>query len=146
MMLEPAMEMAPMTAPTNALNSGDRLRLVDRPDPVPDRGRHPARGHGCCHRELIRCGPALQGHARRVRARPPARRPGPHDERLCVHGLGLGLGWEAPWIDEHSHELVEPGMCLAIERRAAVEGHGGTQYEDDVLVGVDGPELLTHTP
>jgi Xaa-Pro aminopeptidase len=38
------------------------------------------------------------------------------------------------------------GVCLAIERRAAVEGHGGTQYEDDVLVGVDGPELLTHTP
>jgi len=36
-------------------------------------------------------------------------------------------------------------MCLAIERRAAVDGLGGAQYEDDVLVGDDGPELLTRT-
>ena len=34
-------------------------------------------------------------------------------------------------------------MCLALERRARVPGLGGAQYEDDVLVGADGPEVLT---
>jgi hypothetical protein len=38
---------------------------------------------------------------------------------------------------------TEEGWCLAIERRAAVRGVGGAQYEDDVLVGPDGAELLT---
>jgi Xaa-Pro aminopeptidase len=36
-------------------------------------------------------------------------------------------------------------MCLAIERRAAVDELGGAQYEDNVLVGSEGPELLTYT-
>jgi Xaa-Pro aminopeptidase len=58
-------------------------------------------------------------------------------------GHGLGVGWEPPWIGPGSRELVEEGMCLAVERRAAVDGLGGAQYEDDVLVGADGPELLT---
>jgi Xaa-Pro dipeptidase len=58
-------------------------------------------------------------------------------------GHGLGLGWEPPWIGPDSPELVEEGMCLALERRAAVDGLGGAQYEDNVLVGASGPELLT---
>jgi hypothetical protein len=37
-------------------------------------------------------------------------------------------------------------MCLALERRAAVRGLGGAQHEENVLVGADGPELLTRTP
>jgi Xaa-Pro aminopeptidase len=60
-------------------------------------------------------------------------------------GHGLGLGFEPPWIGPDSTELVEPGWCLAIERRAAVTGLGGAQYEDDVLIGADGAELLTVT-
>ena len=60
-------------------------------------------------------------------------------------GHGLGLGWEPPWLGPACNERLEPGMCLAIERRAAVDGLGGAQYEDDVLVGDDGPELLTRT-
>jgi Xaa-Pro aminopeptidase len=58
-------------------------------------------------------------------------------------GHGLGLGFEPPWIGSENHELVEAGWCLAIERRAAVAGLGGAQYEDDVLIGHDGAELLT---
>ena len=60
-------------------------------------------------------------------------------------GHGLGLGWEPPWLGPACDERLEPGMCLAIERRVAVDGLGGAQYEDDVLVGDDGPELLTRT-
>jgi Xaa-Pro aminopeptidase len=60
-------------------------------------------------------------------------------------GHGLGLAFEPPWIGPDNTELVEPGWCLAIERRAAVAGLGGAQYEDDVLIGADGAELLTVT-
>jgi Xaa-Pro aminopeptidase len=58
-------------------------------------------------------------------------------------GHGLGLGFEPPWIGVDTRDVAEPGMCLAVERRAAVTGLGGAQYEDDVLVGPGGPELLT---
>jgi Xaa-Pro aminopeptidase len=58
-------------------------------------------------------------------------------------GHGLGLGFEPPWVGPAADEVVEAGWCLAIERRAAVAGVGGAQHEDDVLVGPDGPELLT---
>jgi Xaa-Pro aminopeptidase len=58
-------------------------------------------------------------------------------------GHGLGLAFEPPWIGTESPELVQEGWCLAVERRAWVPGVGGAQYEDDVLVGPGGPELLT---
>lgn len=58
-------------------------------------------------------------------------------------GHGLGLGFEPPWLGPDSAEVVEPGWCLAVERRAAVPGLGGAQYEDDVLIGPGGAELLT---
>jgi Xaa-Pro aminopeptidase len=58
-------------------------------------------------------------------------------------GHGLGLAFEPPWIGPDSAEVIEPGWCLAIERRAAVPGLGGAQWEDDVLVGPDGAEVLT---
>jgi Xaa-Pro aminopeptidase len=58
-------------------------------------------------------------------------------------GHGLGLAFEPPWIDPGSDVVVEEGMCLAIERRIAAPGVGGAQYEDDLLVGPTGPELLT---
>lgn len=58
-------------------------------------------------------------------------------------GHGLGLGFEPPWIGPDSSEVVEVGWCLAVERRAAVPGLGGAQYEDNVLIGPDRAELLT---
>ena len=58
-------------------------------------------------------------------------------------GHGLGLGFEPPWIGPQSTAVVEPGWCLAVERRAAVPGVGGAQYEENVLIGSDGAELLS---
>jgi Xaa-Pro dipeptidase len=58
-------------------------------------------------------------------------------------GHGLGLSFDPPWIGPDSTEIVEAGWCLAVERRAAVPGLGGAQYEDDVLIGPDGAEVLT---
>jgi Xaa-Pro aminopeptidase len=58
-------------------------------------------------------------------------------------GHGLGLAFEPPWIHPGSEVVVEEGMCLAIERRIEAPGLGGAQYEDDVLVGAKGAELLT---
>ena len=37
-------------------------------------------------------------------------------------------------------------MCFAIERRIGTPGIGGAQYEDGVLVGSTGAELLTPAP
>jgi Xaa-Pro aminopeptidase len=58
-------------------------------------------------------------------------------------GHSLGLNWEAPYIDADSDLVVEPGMCLAVEKRVAIPGVGGATYEDDVLVSADGCEILT---
>ena len=57
-------------------------------------------------------------------------------------GHGLGLGFEPPRIGPESTDIVEPGWCLAVERRAAVPGLGRAQYDDDVLIGPGGAELL----
>jgi len=77
-------------------------------------------------------------------ASPHARRHGvPAHTMSGFWGHGLGVGWEPPWIGLDSGDVVEAGMCLAVERRAAVPGLGGAQYEDDVLVGPGGAELLT---
>jgi hypothetical protein len=46
-----------------------------------------------------------------------------------------------PW--NRRPRVVDPGAGLAIERRAAVAGISGAQHEDDVLVGPEGPELIT---
>jgi Xaa-Pro aminopeptidase len=62
---------------------------------------------------------------------------------LAAWGHSLGLAWERPWIDASSTVVLEPGMCLAIEKRVAEPGLGGATYEDDVLVTEAGYELLT---
>lgn len=100
--------------------------------------------------EALRPGVRLCEVARRceeaLAASPHARRHGvPAHVMGGFWGHGLGLGFEPPWIGPAGDEVVEAGWCLAIERRAAVAGIGGAQYEDDVLVGQDGPELLTTT-
>jgi hypothetical protein len=84
-----------------------------------------------------RCEEALAASAHARRSGVPAHLMG------GFWGHGLWLGFEPPWIGPGSDGVVEEGMCLAIERRASVAGLGGAQHEDDVLVGRDGPELLT---
>ena len=88
----------------------------------------------------------LRGAARTCSPHPhtPAGAASPHT-MSGLWGHGLGLGWEPLWIGPDNLQVVEQGMCLAVERRAAVEGLGGA-HEDNVIVAADGPELLTHTP
>ena len=37
-------------------------------------------------------------------------------------------------------------MCFAIERRIEAPGIGGANYEDNVIVTSDGPEIITPAP
>jgi len=71
------------------------------------------------------------------------------------HGTGHGLGIEVhenprivrrrPDVDARD-EAVAAGMVFTIEPGAYFPGWGGVRIEDDVLVTVDGVELLTTTP
>jgi Xaa-Pro aminopeptidase len=64
-------------------------------------------------------------------------------------GHGLGLSFEPPWVaadGRHAGEVIEAGMCLALERRIAMPAVGGANYEDDVIVTDSGPEVITPEP
>jgi Xaa-Pro dipeptidase len=57
-------------------------------------------------------------------------------------GHGLGMGWEGPYLLADNEEPLEPGFALAIETVVRKDGiAAGGEY--DVLVGEDGPEILT---
>ena len=71
------------------------------------------------------------------------RGPGAIPPEFKSYGHSLGLSWEAPFIDLDSSVVIEPGMCLAVERRTARPGAGGATFEDNVLVVNDGYELLS---
>lgn len=58
-------------------------------------------------------------------------------------GHGIGLGFEPPWLFEDDPTPIVAGMALCVER-ACVDGPYGAVYEDMVLVGETGPEIITH--
>jgi Xaa-Pro aminopeptidase len=65
------------------------------------------------------------------------------------HGLGHGLGMdihEAPRIRRESHVLLQPGMVFTVEPGIYLPGWGGIRIEDDVLVTLDGHEVLSRAP
>ena len=60
-------------------------------------------------------------------------------------GHGIGLAFDPPWITEDNELVLQPGMCLAVERRIAEADGLGAQYEDNVLITPTGAERLTRT-
>jgi Xaa-Pro dipeptidase len=101
--------------------------------------------------ELLRPGETLGAVARRCEevlgASAYARRHGPPLAMMGgTWGHSLGLDWGSPWIESGSSTLILPGMCFAIERRIEAPGIGGANYENDVIVTDDGPEIVTPAP
>ena len=75
------------------------------------------------------------------------------------HGTGHGLGievHEAPrvgkrrWVEgapaDTEDVRLEPGMVFTVEPGVYFPGQGGVRLEDDLVVTLDGYELLTHVP
>jgi Xaa-Pro aminopeptidase len=65
---------------------------------------------------------------------------------FAAWGHSTSLCWEEPWVTADCAVVVEPGMCLCIEKRQPVPGVGGANFEETVLVTAGGYELLTTAP
>lgn len=61
------------------------------------------------------------------------------------HGIGLEVH-EGPGISHRSHTVLEAGMTITCEPGIYLPGIGGVRIEDDLLITVDGNDVLTHAP
>jgi Xaa-Pro aminopeptidase len=64
---------------------------------------------------------------------------------------GLGMGFDPPVVSQHlpqsaADERLEPGMVLAVTGYVWEQGVGAIFGREAVLIGTDGPELLTSSP
>lgn len=66
--------------------------------------------------------------------------------KYFTHSTGHGVGvvvHEAPRLARGQKEKLQAGHVVAVEPGIYLEGFGGVRLEDMVLVGNDGPEVLT---
>jgi Xaa-Pro aminopeptidase len=61
-------------------------------------------------------------------------------------GHGIGLSFESPWITPENPELVQEGFALAVEAIVTRGDVGTAVHEQNLIVGPDGPEVLSTTP
>jgi Xaa-Pro dipeptidase len=67
----------------------------------------------------------------------------------CLHGAGHAIGTEIhepPYLIPTSDAVLREGMIFTVEPGIYHSEHGGIRLEDDVLVGRDGPVLLSELP
>ena len=67
----------------------------------------------------------------------------------CLHGAGHAVGaeiHEPPFLIPTSDAVLREGMIFTIEPGIYHSENGGIRLEDDVLVGADGPVLLSDLP
>ena len=67
----------------------------------------------------------------------------------CLHGAGHAIGTEVhepPFLIASSDAPLREGMIFTVEPGIYDSSRGGIRLEDDVLVGPDGPVLLSHAP
>jgi Xaa-Pro dipeptidase len=67
----------------------------------------------------------------------------------CLHGAGHAIGTEVhepPYLIPSWDATLREGMIFTIEPGIYDSEIGGIRLEDDVLVGPDGPVLLSHLP
>lgn len=63
------------------------------------------------------------------------------------HSIGSEIfGEEWPWISESEERLIEPGMVIAFEVPYYINGIGGFQNEDNLLITEDGAESFNALP
>ncbi|GAA5015758.1 Xaa-Pro dipeptidase PepQ [Acinetobacter puyangensis] len=69
------------------------------------------------------------------------------DKLLHRTGHGMGVtGHEAPFFAEGYDRPIEKGMCFTIEPGLYIEGIGGFRHSDTILIGEEGPIMLTDGP
>ena len=71
------------------------------------------------------------------------------DVGACLHGAGHAIGTEVhepPFLIASSDAPLREGMIFTVEPGIYHSERGGIRLEDDVLVGPDGPVLLSDHP
>jgi Xaa-Pro aminopeptidase len=66
--------------------------------------------------------------------------------RYFTHSTGHGVGLEIhewPRLGKGETTCLSPGSVVTVEPGVYLEGFGGIRIEDTVLVGPEGPEILT---